>query len=430
MKRIFTIFGVIFLMASVFAQPPEKMSYQAVIRNSSDALVNNTKIGIEINIRQGSATGTIVYTETQTPTTNANGLVSIEIGGGAGFSSINWVNGPFFIETKTDITGGTNYTITGTSQLLSVPYALHAKTANGITGTINETDPVYGLSVASGITAADTAKWNKAVNGNVLVIPKVVTTSITNIRSNSATFSGTVTGVDINQIDQGGFAISTSPKPKYFYDGLIDTIGAYIKDGIITASSDLTAFVAGTTYYARACAVMDNGLTIYGNELTFTTLSVGQVGPSGGLVFYDKGNFSDGWRYLEVAAADQSNGIQWGCNSTQISGTSYVLGSGEANTALIVAGCSDANFAAKLCDNLTLGGQSDWFLPSFEELVLIGKNLFSKGMGSLSFAPYWTSTVTIEDNNAFNVTFFEDGVFGTGGRSKDELLNVRAIRSY
>ena len=89
MKKLFVLLSAVLLTASVFAQAPNKMSYQAVIRNSSDVLVTSTQIGMEINIRQGSPSGTVVYTETQTPTTNANGLVSIEIGG-AGFSAINW----------------------------------------------------------------------------------------------------------------------------------------------------------------------------------------------------------------------------------------------------------------------------------------------------------------------------------------------------
>ena len=134
MRKLFTILLAVFLTATVWAQSPNKMSYQAVIRNSSDALVTNTQIGLEVNIRQGTTSGTVVYTETQTPTTNANGLVSIEIGGGSGFNTIDWANGPYFIETKTDPAGGTNYTITVTSQLLSVPYALYAKTVETITG--------------------------------------------------------------------------------------------------------------------------------------------------------------------------------------------------------------------------------------------------------------------------------------------------------
>jgi hypothetical protein len=135
MKKIFTFLAAILLTTSVFAQLPEKMSYQAVIRNNSEALVTNTTVGMQISILQDSASGKVVYTETQTPTTNANGLVSMEIGNEAGFSTIDWANDIYFIKTETDPTGGTNYTITGTSQLLSVPYALHAKTAESITGT-------------------------------------------------------------------------------------------------------------------------------------------------------------------------------------------------------------------------------------------------------------------------------------------------------
>ena len=168
MKSVFTIIVLIaigiLITAGVVAQSPEKMSYQAVIRNSSDQLVTNQVVGMQISILQGTVSGEAVYIETHNPTTNANGLVSIEIGGGTlvsgSFSSIDWSNGPFFIKTETDPTGSTNYTITGTSQLLSVPYALHAKTAENITGTISETDPVFATSIAKGITGTDTANWN------------------------------------------------------------------------------------------------------------------------------------------------------------------------------------------------------------------------------------------------------------------------------
>lgn len=146
MRKLITLLVSIMLTASVFlprqasAQAPQKMSYQAVIRNSSNALVTNTQVGMEINIRQGSPSGTIVYTETQTPNTNTNGLVSIEIGGGAGFDTINWGSSTYYIETKTAVVAPlTTYTITGVSQLLSVPYALYAKTA----GTTSSTSSHY-----------------------------------------------------------------------------------------------------------------------------------------------------------------------------------------------------------------------------------------------------------------------------------------------
>lgn len=131
MKKIITICAAILMTASVFAQTPEKMSYQAVVRDGSNNLVSSTAVGMQISILQGTASGTAVYVELQTPTSNANGLVSLEISAGTvvsgAFTTIDWANGPYFIKTETDPTGGTSYTITGTSQLLSVPYALYSK---------------------------------------------------------------------------------------------------------------------------------------------------------------------------------------------------------------------------------------------------------------------------------------------------------------
>ncbi len=156
MRKVFTSIVAVLLTASVFAQSPQKMSYQAVVRDANDNLVTSQPVGMQISILQGSASGTAVYVETQTPTTNANGLVSLEIGTGAtsdDFSAIDWANGPYFIKTETDPTGGTTYTIIGASQLLSIPYALYAKTAESISGPITETDPTFASSEAANITA-------------------------------------------------------------------------------------------------------------------------------------------------------------------------------------------------------------------------------------------------------------------------------------
>jgi len=166
MRKVFTLFVAVLLTATLWAQSPEKMSYQAVIRNSSDALVTNTQVGMRVSILQGSRTGTGVYKEIYNPNpqTNTNGLVTIEIGAGiplvGTFATIDWSAGPYFIKTETDPTGGTSYTITSISQLLSIPYALHAKTADSVTGKITETDPVFGASAAKSITGIDTINWN------------------------------------------------------------------------------------------------------------------------------------------------------------------------------------------------------------------------------------------------------------------------------
>ena len=134
MKKLFTVFTLVLFSTVLVAAPPpvpQKMSYQAVVRNSSNELVANHAVGMKVSILQTSATGTVVYSETHTPTSNANGLITIAIGTGAvisgSFSGIDWSAGPYFIKTETDPAGGTSYSITSTSELLSVPYALMAK---------------------------------------------------------------------------------------------------------------------------------------------------------------------------------------------------------------------------------------------------------------------------------------------------------------
>jgi hypothetical protein len=173
MKKIYSILVALILTANVFAQAPQKMSYQAVIRKSNNALVQSSPVGMKISILKSSATGTAVYVETQTATTNANGLVSLEIGTGTAitgtFATINWATGPYFIKTETDPNGGTNYTIAGTNELMSVPYALFsangtpgpqgpagatgATGANGLTGAVGPQGPI-GLTGAIGATGA------------------------------------------------------------------------------------------------------------------------------------------------------------------------------------------------------------------------------------------------------------------------------------
>ncbi len=167
MRKLYTLVLAVVLTSGLFAQTPQKMSYQAVIRNSSDALVTDHLIGMKISILQGSSNGTPVYVETQTTTTNTNGLATIEIGSGTPvtgtFSGIDWSTGTYFIKTETDPTGGVSYTITGTSQLLSVPYALYSKTSEYSTNAVT-------------LTGNQTITGNKTFNGTTTVATPVNTT--------------------------------------------------------------------------------------------------------------------------------------------------------------------------------------------------------------------------------------------------------------
>jgi hypothetical protein len=156
MRKIFPCSMMLFISAGFFLtqqatpQSPEKMSFQAVVRSADNNLVTSAPVGMKISILQGSATGTPVYVETQTPVTNINGLVTLEIGEGVSsdnFSAIDWSSGPYFIKTETDPAGGTNYTISGTGQILSVPYALYAKNAgDGFSGNYSDLADLPDLS--------------------------------------------------------------------------------------------------------------------------------------------------------------------------------------------------------------------------------------------------------------------------------------------
>ncbi len=121
---------------SVLAQAPQGFKYQAVIRDAAGNILNNQAVGMQMTIQQGSIGGTTIYQETFSGTTNAYGLMNLEIGSGivisGDFTTIDWSNGPYFIETAVDVAGGTSYSVMGTSQLMSVPYALHANTAENV----------------------------------------------------------------------------------------------------------------------------------------------------------------------------------------------------------------------------------------------------------------------------------------------------------
>lgn len=140
-KLVLSFVAIATITFASFGQAPEGFKYQAVLRDAGNVIVTNQAVSLRMTIQQGSIGGTAVYQETFTPTTNAYGLVNLEIGNGTvvsgDFSSIDWSDGPYFIETAADVTGGTTYVVMGTSQLMSVPFALYANTAEYV---INDSD--------------------------------------------------------------------------------------------------------------------------------------------------------------------------------------------------------------------------------------------------------------------------------------------------
>lgn len=161
MKKILYLFIASIFSASLYAQAPESFKYQSVVRDAAGVIIANQGVSFRLSIHQTSATGTIVYSETQTMTTNSYGLANMSIGSGVlvsgNFATIDWSLGPYFLEVEFDQTGGSSYTSMGSSQLLSVPYALYAETSgNGPAGPAGPQGPVgpAGTTGSAGATGA------------------------------------------------------------------------------------------------------------------------------------------------------------------------------------------------------------------------------------------------------------------------------------
>lgn len=126
------LYILLLVVNSLFSQTPESLNYQAVVRDNSGDLISNSDVGFQFNLLQGTISGTVVYSETQSLTTSNEGIVNAKIGIGTtsdDFSNINWETGPYFLQVGVDLSNGTNYNVIGTNELLSVPYALQAKKA-------------------------------------------------------------------------------------------------------------------------------------------------------------------------------------------------------------------------------------------------------------------------------------------------------------
>jgi hypothetical protein len=386
MKKLYFIITGLLLAINLLAQAPQKMSYQAVIRNASNTLIVNQPVGLRISIIQGTIFGASVYVETHTASTNTNGLVSLEIGSGnilnGNFNTINWANGPYFIKTETDPTGGSNYTIVGTNQLLSVPYALHAKTAESISGGLNETDPLFNSSVAKSINANDTARWNNKLNSYTETDP---------------TFNNSIAR-NISSSDTSSW---NNKQPK---------------------------LIAG------------NNITISGNTISATNTGfIHYIGEyfGGGVIFHLWKDSTGAEHGLIVEKTNLSNSQVWSNISSLIGLSAQSSWDGLNNSIAIVNQPGHTSSAAKLCLDLVSGGQNDWYLPSIDELSLMWHNRFAinKTLSTINgasiipqqFNGYWSSTE--HQSGIMSWDFISDeGRIMVHGKSSQ--LPVRAIRSF
>ena len=157
--------------------------------------------------------------------------------------------------------------------------------------------------------------------------------------------------------------------------------------------------------------------------------SIGDTGPAGGIIFYVLEDFSGGLHYLEATPAKAEFKVQWGAYGKDVAGTGTAVGSGKKNTQLIVEylkRIGESGKAAQLCASLNIGGYSDWFLPSKDELDLMYKNLKQKGFGGFSNDYYWSSSQS-------SINYAWTQVFYSGSQDsyvKDNAYSVRAIRAF
>jgi hypothetical protein len=247
-------------------------------------------------------------------------------------------------------------------------------------------------------------------------VPVVVTSNYSNLLPTSVDFTGSVTNDGGLFVNQRGFCWSSSNQtPTINNDTVESGVGAGSFSGIIPGLK------SQTSYYVRAFASNSNG-TGYGSTLAVTTIpySIGLY-YEGGIIFYLDGTGEHG---LIAATSDQSAGTIWGCFGTLIGVTDTAIGKGKTSTQGIINGCSTSGTAANICFFLVLNGNSDWYLPSKNELnqMYINKNVLS----NFSNNAYWSSS-EYNANLAWNQYLTDGSVFGS---NKNNVYSVRAIRSF
>ena len=155
------------ILCTFYSAYSQTFNYQAVVRDNAGALITNQSVGVQIELLQGGATGTTVYTETHAVTTNAYGVVSLVVGAGtttAGtFTSIDWSAQNYWLEVAVDITGGTSYVVIGSSQILNVPYANHATTDDNVRLFFDKSKGAFRAGFAEGVEWNDTNVGDRSV---------------------------------------------------------------------------------------------------------------------------------------------------------------------------------------------------------------------------------------------------------------------------
>jgi len=364
-----------------------------------------------------------------------------------------------------DAAGGSTYITMGTSQLVSVPYAMHANTANeadnaktadAVTGPINELDPVYNASLAAGITGADTANWNSKLATEAdpvfgaSVAGGITAGDVSNWDNKLATEADPVYGASTAAGITGTDVANWNNKLDTEVDGdvtnEIQSLRVSLSGDTLFLSSSNWVIIPGLTLANPRCDDgiqngQELGVDCGGPECTpcevdyllgegYTPCDIAKMGIPydsiygasyvGGIIFHvDTVNC-----FGLVAATVDQDSANWGPGWSIL--TSAGVRTGQANTTSIIANSGTLITAAKKCNDLTLNTYSDWFLPSEDALDLMHDNLHALGFGNFTAGEYWSSTE--ED---FLTAYQVDFSVGTGSNSsKSGVKGVRAVRSF
>ncbi len=258
-----------------------------------------------------------------------------------------------------------------------------------------------------------------------IVIPTVTTSAISLITGCTALSGGAVTANGGAFLTARGICWSTSPNPTIANSFLQDTYAA-----LGSFSISMSSLSQNTTYYVRAYATNSAG-TAYGNQETFTTgsLCIGQSYQGGIIAYID----ATGIHGLIAAPSDQGS-APWGCFGTTTGAVGTAIGTGAQNTISIINGCSTAGIAARICDDLVLGGYSDWYLPSEDEINQLYINRMAiGGFTNPNYTSYWSSSEVNAIAGCSQQIVMIPGGLPSGGCSslhKTWSLGVRAVRSF
>jgi uncharacterized protein (TIGR02145 family) len=324
MKKTFTLTSIIFILLSYsYAQSPESFKYQAVVRDVSGNIVADQAVGLFIEILQTSIDGTVIYSESHTSTTNNFGLVNIYIGDGTvesgTFADIEWGIDSYFVRVSIDLTGGTSYNEIGTGQLLSVPYALHSKTAGSLTDPVwnQNGDDIYYNSGNIGIgTDAPNARVEIKTIGftgdTLFCVKDSEGNPVFTVFSDAVEITVPENGK--NKINPGAFLVSGRSETKEtnsFFMVTPDSTRVFVKDPTTKGVSG--GFAVGK--YGAAKNVNTIFSTNEDSTRIFTNSETGKAF-SGGFAVGKYGAAKNGFNYIDITPENTFIGQEAGVNTT------------------------------------------------------------------------------------------------------------------